>query len=463
MMRLAMHQVLDRFRQAREGSVTVLLALGLPSLLALVGGAVDYTSAMHTQSRLQSVADSAALAIAREMTLTPLTADRVQILAKHYVQASLGEGEAGAQIGGALAENGMAVSVTVTAPFTTPLGLLPRLTGATNIKIAALARVNSSTSQTKLCILSLGEHHLGGIFMHNNSMLNAPDCMLYSNSTQKDAVIVQQGSQIVANMICARGGIANAAGQVRATLVNDCPTQRNPLETKPEPSVQGSCLQNKLVIKDGMRTLSPGIYCKGVQIEGNAKVMLNPGIYVFRDGALTVRQNAEFAGNGVTLIFTGKKSYFRFLDNSLIRLSAPTAGLSAGMLLWESRTFQPGLNSWKNGGCGGNDDDDDDDGGAANCGQRIPGTVPPKKTNEHHINSDRASELTGTIYLRNGLLLIDSRRPVADQSPFTLFVVNKLDLYDGPNVMLNTNYKGTPVPVPDGLGPLGGKHVRLGF
>jgi hypothetical protein len=192
-------------------------------------------------------------------------------------------------------------------------------------------------------------------------------------------------------------------------------------------------------------------------------VTLNPGIYVFRDGPLTVSQNAEFSGNGVTLIFTGKKSYFRFLDNSLIRISAPTSGVSAGMLLWESRTFQPGLNSWKNGGCGGNGDADDDDSGPNNCGTRTPGAVPAKKTNEHHINSDRARELTGTIYLRDGLLLIDSRRPVADQSPFTVLVVNKLDLYDGPNLTLNSNFSSTTVPVPQGLGPLGGKQVRLGM
>ncbi len=41
--------------------------------------------------------------------------------------------------------------------------------------------------------------------------------------------------------------------------------------------------------------------------------------------------------------------------------------------------------------------------------------------------------------------------------------MNKLDLYDGPNVMLNANYSTTPVPVPPGLGPIGAKNVRLGM
>lgn len=461
-MRLAVRSLLHRFRRAREGSASVLLAIGLPSLLALAGGAVDYTAATQSQSRLQGIADAASLAIAREMTLTPLTPERVQLLAVSHVRAALGEEAGDVQIVGTFAENNTAISILITAPLKTPLGLLPKLTGETTLQSRSLARVNTATSPTKLCVLSLGEYQHGGIFMHNGSMLNAPECMLYSNSTHKSAVIVQKGSQLTANLVCARGGVSNMAGQLRATMLSDCPIQRNPLDAKPEPPLQGGCVQSKLTIKDGIRALSPGVYCKGLTIEGTARVTLNPGVYVFRDGPLTVRQNAEFSGQGVTLVFTGKKSYFRFLDNSLIRISAPTGGVSAGMLLWEARTFQPGLNSWKNGGCGGGGDDDDDDGGPNNCGPPVPGTAPPKKTNEHHINSDRARELTGTIYLRNGLLLIDSRRPVADQSPFTVMVVNKLDLYDGPNLMLNSNYSGASVPVPQGLGPLGSKQVRLG-
>lgn len=462
-MRSGFRSLLQRFRSAREGSASMLLAIGLPSMLALVGGAVDYAAATQAQSRLQGVADAAALSIAREMTLSPLTPERVQLLAVSHVKAALGEGAGEVQIVGALAENNLAISVIITAPLKTPLGLLPKLTGETTLQTKSLARVNASSSPTKLCVLSLGEYNHGGIFMHNGSMMNAPECMLYSNSTHKSAVIVQQGSQLNANLVCARGGVSNMAGQVRATMLNDCPIQRNPLDTKPEPPLQGACIQNKLTVKEGIRTLSPGVYCKGLTIEGTARVTLNPGVYVFRDGPLTVRQNAEFSGKGVTLVFTGKKSYFRFLDNSLIQISAPSSGVSAGMLLWEAKAFQPGLNSWKNGGCGGGGDDDDDDVGSNSCGPPVPGTVPPKKTNEHHINSDRARELTGTIYLRNGLLLIDSRRPVADQSPFTVMVVNKLDLYDGPNLKLNSNFAGATVPVPQGLGPLGAKQVRLGM
>ncbi len=404
-----------RLRGEESGSTAVVFALVLPALLGLIGGAVDYAAYTKDQTRLQSAADATALSIAREMTLGPMTQDRAQALAVSYSAANFGGMVAAT---GSLVENGMAVKVVLQKSAEMPLGILAMAGGVTDVAASATARVNANPNPTKLCVLSLGEKTNGGIYMHNNAVMTAPDCMLQSNSGVREAIIIQQGSRLAANLACARGGIANNAGFLQTTLLTDCPAIRNPLDNKPEPSMVGPCLANKLVVKGSeRRTLSPGIYCNGVTIEGNAQVTLSPGVYIFRGGPLVVSQNAELLGNGVTLMFSGKKAYFRFLDNSLIRISAPTSGITAGMLLWESRTFIKGLNSWQNGGCGGNGNDDDDDGGLLSCTTQVVGKVLPKKTNEHHINSDRARELTGTIYLRDGLLLIDSRRPVRTSLP----------------------------------------------
>lgn len=450
-----------RLARGESGSAVTIFALALPAMLALVGGALDYAAVMREQNRLQSAADATALAIAREMTIGPMTPDRVQNLATTYALANKADVT---RASGTLVENGMAVQVRLQKPAEPPLGVLSLLGGVSDLGASAIARVSANSTPTKLCVLSLGEKTNGGIFMHNGAAVTAPQCMLQSNSTVREAVIIQQGSRLSANLTCARGGIANSAGTLQTTLLTDCPAIPNPLDQKPEPSTSGPCLFNNLKVrKQERRTLSPGVYCMGLTVEDNAQVTLLPGIYIFRGGPLVVRQNAEILGQGVTLMFSGRKAYFRFLDNSLVKLSAPVSGATAGMLIWESKSFVKGLNSWQNGGCGGNRDDDDDDNGALGCAVRTVGNALPKKTNEHHINSDRARELTGTIYLREGLLLIDSRRPVADQSPFTVLVVNKLDLYDGPNLTLNANFSGTPVPVPPGLGPIGAKNVRLGM
>lgn len=480
--------------ESRSGAVGMLFALAFPALLGAAGVAVDYASVSQSRSRLQAAADSAALSLAREMTVGPMTQQRVQEMAALIVNSNLQDGSTAAVIG-MLDENTRSISIKASLAVKTPLGLLSTLGGVTTIDASAMARVSPSSLQTKLCMLSLATKQNGGLFLHNGSFIAAPECVLHSNSDNRNAVIIQNSSKITASLLCSRGGIQNLAGSVQATLLTDCPNLNDPLARKIEPSTDGPCRADKLVIgtrydpkkpargteQTVQRTLEPGIYCGGITIENNARVKFNSGVYVMRDGPLIVRGNGELTGSGVSLLLTGKKSYFRFLDNSLIQLSAPTSGIAAGMLIWESRRFEIADDSWQRNNCNRDDDDDDEyQGGSVNpfngqpnpipgprsCsgGSRsnTPGAAPGKKTNEHHINSDRARELTGTIYLPNGLLLIDSRRPVADQSPFTVLVANKVDLFDGPNLVLNANYDRSPVPVPQGLGAIGATQVRLG-
>ena len=64
--------------------------------------------------------------------------------------------------------------------------------------------------------------------------------------------------------------------------------------------------------------------------------------------------------------------------------------------------------------------------------------------------------MLGTIYLPVGRLIIDASRPVADQSAYTVVVAQMINLYKGPNLYLNTNYAGSDVPVPSGVGPISG-------
>jgi Flp pilus assembly protein TadG len=449
------------FARAKEGTSAILLALVLPTLAGIAGFSADYSAASSGQQRLQGVVDSAALAIAREMTVTPVDNVRAQALAEQYIAANIPANTPyKIVVAAALAEGNTAVKVNGQQQVATPFGLLERFAGVSIISATALARVTAASAPQKVCMVSLGEKIDGGIYMHNGSVITAPGCVLYSNSTNKDSIILNAGSSLKTSVLCSRGGVKNMASLVDAAIVTDCPSMTDPLATKPEPVMPATCVTGPKKISAGVKTLNPGTYCKGLEIDGTAKVTLNPGVYFFKDGPLRVSQTAELSGNGVTLMFTGKKSYFRFLDKSLIQLTAPSSGPTAGMLLWESQLV-PGVAAWWNNGCGGNNSEDDDDNGGA-C--TPPGSyVKAKKTNEHHINSDRARLLTGTIYLKKGLLLIDSTKPIADLSPYTIMVVQKLDLFDGPNLMLNSNYSGSAVPVPAGLGITGATKIRIGM
>lgn len=428
------------FVKAKEGTSAILLALVLPTLAGIAGFAADYSAATSGQQRLQAVVDSTALAIAREMTVTPVDNTRAQALAEQYVAANIPANTPyKILIAASLAEANMAVKVIGQQQVATPFGLLERFAGVSIISATALARVTASSAPQKVCMVSLGEAIDGGIYMHNGSVISAPGCVLHSNSTNKDAIILNAGSSLKTSVLCSRGGVKNMASLVDAAIVTDCPAMVDPLATKPEPAVSSGCDFNKVVIDKGMKTLNPGTYCGGLEIRASAKVTLNPGIYHFKDAFFHIKEFAEVRGNGVTILLNGSSSFFRFEENGLVEISAPVSGPTAGILIWELKGFVPSGTTQTN------------------------STGKTKNSNEHHISSDRARQLTGTIYLKKGLLMIDSKKPIADLSPYTILVVNKLDLYDGPNLVLNSNYSGSAVPVPAGLGPIGATKIRIGM
>ena len=114
---------------------------------------------------------------------------------------------------------------------------------------------------------------------------------------------------------------------------------------------------------------------------------------------------------------------FQFALNSSIRLTAPKDGAMAGLLFFEDRS-------------------------AATNGL-------------HRIASDDARLLLGTIYLSRGTLVVDANKPVADQSAYTAIVARKLTLKAGPNLVLNSDYDSTDIPVPVGLKNLAGGRIAL--
>jgi hypothetical protein len=59
------------------------------------------------------------------------------------------------------------------------------------------------------------------------------------------------------------------------------------------------------------------------------------------------------------------------------------------------------------------------------------------------------------------VLYIDANKPIADQSAYTIVVARRVELYSGPNLVLNTDYGGTDVPVPKGVGPVTDQAVAL--
>lgn len=280
----------------------------------------------------------------------------------------------------------------------------------TNLKVVARAQVMGTG---KICVIGLMESSLfAGIHLDQSASLSAPECGVYSNSTSFASVRADANSQMTAELICAAGGYwAQDSSSFTPAPTTDCPTIPDPLSDRPAPSV-GSCVAMDLAI-DEDTTLTPGTYCGGISITGTSKVTLQPGVYVMKDGPLTVADEASLSGEHVGFYLTGAGSVFSFAADTSISLGAPSDGPLAGLLVMEDANV--------------ND-------------MRV-----------HQIRSNDARKLLGTIYLPKSILQIAANAPVADQSAYTAIVTMRLWLQEGPTLILNSNYSATDVPVPSAI------------
>ncbi len=94
-------------------------------------------------------------------------------------------------------------------------------------------------------------------------------------------------------------------------------------------------------------TINPGLYTS-IQVSGNAKLIMNAGVYLIAGGGFSVTGNAAVSGSGV-MIFNAGSNYatngapggtfasVNLSGNGNISLTAPTSGTYDGILLFQSR------------------------------------------------------------------------------------------------------------------------------
>jgi hypothetical protein len=148
-----------------------------------------------------------------------------------------------------------------------------------------------------------------------------------------------------------------------------------------------------------------------------------------------VNDDSNIKGTNVAFYLTGPGANLIFDSQTTVSLTAPKDGPLTGILIFDDPTGAPA---------------------PVNAKDYKSYAKPGKSPREHLILSDNARTLLGTIYMPMGRLIIDANKPIADRSAYTVLVVHQLDLYSGPNLILNTDYRASDIPVPQGLGPFGG-------
>ncbi|MDQ0523222.1 Tad domain-containing protein [Methylobacterium gregans] len=434
--------------------MALIFGLSATVIIGLVGGGVDYARLTYRKSQLQSAVDRGVIAGGNALKLAASNLDSVRGVTEQTIRDAARPAP----------DRPFTLSIEVPPEKTSVFARAEEtvrfsfgaLVGLSSTTVAAQARVNV-VGKLRLCMLTLDAAAPGAFYLKKEAQVTANNCSLYSNSTSPTGMVGGDSAIARADTICSAGGYLGLRANFAPTPQTGCPVIEDPLKGRANPAV-GACATlpfpfNLLPITktptiDQSVTLEPGTYCAGLQIKKNAVVTLKPGIYVFKDGPLIVKDKASLTGEGVGLYFAGDKAGLLFDKDTTIKLTAPTTGEMAGLLMAEqtavANPLDPALLA-----------------NATDYGVGIPPTPLPlgqtKPMRIYRIISNNARTMLGTIYLPSGRLVIDATQPVADQSAYTVVVAQQVNLYEGPNLYLNANYDQTSVPVPKGVGPLSGK------
>ncbi len=400
-----------------QGHVAVAFALGAVPLFLAAGVATDF-GRMHTmRANLQIVADAAALSGA---ALIGAAADDRKATARLFLTENLPD-NAGA-LTTTVSVNGNEVSVTITTTLSASLMQIAGIetTRVTTTSVAAFKEGGGP------CILTLHPNEKEALMVNSDSRINAPDCLVQVNSSNSEALVGNSNGDITAGRICVNGGWDTNSGSQFVPSPEDCPPAEDPLAQLPVPAeASGSCDWTDRKV-EGTRTLSPGVYCKKLEIDSGANVTFRPGIYVIRDGEFIVNSGSSATGTGVMFFLTGDENNPRFNINSgsHINFSAPTSGTYAGMVFYQDRDVE--------------------------------------SADFSILNSDSSSIIEGVIYLPTTGLHLNSHGNISAASPWTILITHTLEVNSHSVLNIRTNYADSSVPVPAGLGGgIGGQTVWL--
>lgn len=394
------------FATDKSGSIAIFFALSFAAILAASGAAIEFGLAFNQKVRLQAHADATAISATKELTIAGTKLDEVKSAAMAYANATW---DNPAQIDVKIViPDRKSVEVNITQKWESSFGTLFN-NPISELQVKAVAEIIGSNN---ICVLALDGTASAALSLTFAARIQANGCGAYSNSTSTSGLSSYKDSLLKADVICSAGGVGGGSANFDPPPIYDCPPLADPLADREPPPTVGCTYTNKAV-NSTFESLSPGVYCGGLEVTGTAEVLLRPGTYVMKDGPLLVTHTASLSGDGVGFYFTGDQAVFLFAGGSSVDLAAPTSGTMAGLLFYEDRNAPTGR--------------------------------------YHEIVSENARRLVGTIYLPKGNFRVSSRKPVADLSDYTAIVANQIQLNRYPSLVLNSNYSATDVPVPEGL------------
>ena len=417
---------MQRFIKDTSGSAMAITGLALAMLLASAAIGVDMGYAYLVKTRLQGTADLAAMSGAAAL---PDEAN-IKAIAQAYAALNMPS----ASNGEVLSEDDVTLGNwdavnRVFTPDTPPLNAVRVVTQRSDgngnplnlffgrvlgIVDVNLSRMAIARRGPKACVIALKPDDVG-VFVNSDGGIITQDCGIHANSTDYNSIRTNSGSDITVNgvaEICTAGDYEGDGYTPTPTI--DCEIKPDPLASQMPPPI-GTCDHtDKVVVQNGdTDTLSPGRYCKGIEINSGGTANFEPGIFIIEGDKFIVNSDSTAQGTGVGFYLRDKDALVLFNSDSHVDFSAPVSGPMAGVLLYVDRDIG--------------------------------------ELTHHEINSDSTSRLNGAVYMPESELLINSIGQMGGPGTCTNYVVGNLVVNSNSSLYVDQDYVACGVPLPSGL------------
>lgn len=397
--------------QDRNGSVLPIFAIALVPLIAAVGAATDFSMTNNVRTGLQSALDSAVLAAVRDGT------SGWQATATDFFNANAPFDQVPVQAPSFSKDaNGKVVaSASATVP-TTFLGVM----GIKSVPVTVHSTASlANSTKAQFCVLALSNNAQPGLRLTGNATIDirAPQCVLQVNSNANGAVSMNGNASISSADNCFVGSmvkVGNAA--VTPAPQPSCVPVRDPFANYPRPAVGPCNFNNYSASGNTSVTLTPGVYCGGMQFSGQVKVTFSPGFYVVKDGPLQASSGASFTGNGVSFFLTGAGAAVNLSGQADLKLVAASSGPLPGFVFFLDPSGPTGL--------------------AATSSQ---------------LSGSSELYIEGVVYLPKQLVSITGSAEVGAPSPYTSFIADAIDITGNGSLVINNDPTKTTLPIPKEL------------
>jgi hypothetical protein len=226
-------------------------------------------------------------------------------------------------------------SYTVTVTATDPIG-----SGAVAWDLVQTFSITVAPS-----IFVLDPKAAGALTLSGNASLKIPGAVVV-DSNAKNAVSAAGNAQVSASAIDVVGGVQKSGNaSFHPAPTTGIASVADPLVGLPSPATAGLTSYGSVSLSgNSSRTISPGVYSQ-ISASGNASLTMSSGIYIIEGGGFTVTGSASVAGSGV-MIYNAGSNYpgsggnfggISLSGNGTFRLTAPTSGTYAGVLIFQSR------------------------------------------------------------------------------------------------------------------------------